>query len=100
MTENVFFLYTESMEKKPVQLYTGTYDTINRHRGDKTIAIFIDDAVNYYVRSFGDNSELKNINENLTAMKDTQNTILGLNCEVLRQAGILNGNGEVTCTKK
>ena len=88
------------MEKRPVQLYPETYNTINKNRGNKTIAIFIDDAVNYYIRSFGDNSELKKINENLATMKDTQNTILGLNCEVLRQAGILNGNGEVTFPKK
>lgn len=87
------------MEKRPVQLYPETYDTINKNRGNKTIAIFIDDAVNYYIRSFEESSELKKINDNLNAMKDTQNTILGLNCEVLRQAGILNGNGEITFKK-
>lgn len=88
------------MEKKSVQLYTGTYDTINKNKGEKNIASFIDDAVNYYINAFGEKSELKKINETLSAMKDTQNTILGLNCEVLRQAGILNGNGEVTFSKK
>lgn len=83
------------MEKRPVQLYTSTYENINKYKGDKNIATFIDDAVNYYIRFASDQSELVKINERLNAVKDTQNTILGLCCEVLRQAGILNGNGEV-----
>jgi hypothetical protein len=76
-------------------LYESTYDTINCNKGDKNIATFIDDAVNYYIRFAKDQSELVKINEKLSLIKDTQNTILGLNCEVLRQAKILNGNGEI-----
>ncbi len=83
------------MEKKSVQLYTGTYETINKNKGEKNIATFIDDAVNYYINTLREKRELEKINETLAAMKDTQNTILGLNCEILRQAGILNGNGEI-----
>lgn len=88
------------MEKRPVQLYMGTYDTINKHKGEKNIATFIDDAVNYYIMSDGNQSELKKINERLAVISERQDTILGLNCEVLRQAGILNGNGEIDFLKK
>ncbi len=87
------------MTKRPVQLYAGTYDTINKNKGEKNIATFIDDAVNYYILSFGKQSEFAMINEQLKLIRETQRTILGVNCEVLRQAGILNGNGEVTFKK-
>lgn len=92
--------YTWAMEKKSAQLYSKTFDTINRHRGEKNIATFIDDAVNHYVMARSDKSEMTKIRESLDSIRETQRTILGLNCEMLRQAGILNGNGEMDVLKR
>lgn len=88
------------MEKKPAQLYSKTFDIINQNRGEKNIATFIDDAVNYYVMANSDRRDIAKIKESLDSIRETQRTILGLNCEMLRQAGILNGNGEMDVLKR
>lgn len=88
------------MTKKPVQLYEKTFDFINEHKDECNIATFIDNAVRYYVQHFDDQSELKKISDALNDIKETVRTNLGLNCEVLRQEGILDGNAVVTAHKK
>lgn len=88
------------IEKKPVQIFSATHETIDKNKGDRSIATFIDDAVNFYVRSFDDETALNKINQKLDSIDNTVKTNLGLNCEVLRQAGILNGNGEISALKK
>lgn len=92
--------YTEAMEKKSAQLYSKTFETINKNRGEKNIATFIDDAVNYYVMANSDRRDIASIKESIETIRETQRTILGLNCEMLRQAGILNGNGEMDVLKR
>ena len=84
---------------KPVKVFESTYDLILRHRGDKTAVQFIDEAVRYYVRTIDEGDPLFKINKTLELMSERQSTNLGLLCEVLRQAGILNGNGEINFTK-
>ena len=84
---------------KPVKVFESTYDLILRHRGDKTAVQFIDEAVRYYVRSIDEGDPLCKINKQLDLINERQATNLGLLCEVLRQAGILNGNGEINFTK-
>ena len=98
LTTFICFVYINFMEKKSAQIYTSTYKSILQHKGDRSIATYIDDAVNYYIMTRGKGSELARINENIAALKETQKTILGVNCEVL-QAGILNGNGEIDFLK-
>lgn len=100
MTFRACFIYTDSMEKKVVQLYVRTYDNIIKNKNEKNIATFIDDAVNYYVASASDKSDIKKIKDEISGIKETQRTILGINCEILRQAGMLNGNGEIDILKK
>ncbi len=86
--------------KKSVAIFESTYDAINKNKGDTNIAAFIDIVVDYYLKHINDDSEYKKINEKLESIHQTVKTNLGLNCEVLHQAGILNGNGEVTFEKK
>lgn len=85
--------------KKSVQLYESTFDCVNLYKGDSNIATFIDTAVKYYVQHIDDQSELKKINETLNEIKEAVRTNLGLNCEVLRQEGILDGNAVITVKK-
>lgn len=92
--------YTEPMEKKSAQLYARTFEAINRNRGEKNIATFIDDAVNHYIMASSEKNDIARIKESLESIRETQRTILGLNCEMLRQAGILNGNGEMDVLKR
>ena len=94
-----FIFYIHIMIKKPVQIYESTFNEINTHKGDNNIASFIDTAILYYIQHESDMSEYKKINERLLEIHETVKTNLGLNCEVLRQAGILNGNGEITFSK-
>lgn len=84
---------------KPVKVFESTYDLILRHSGNKTAVQFIDDAVKYYVRSIDEGDPLCKINKQLELINERQATNLGLLCEVLRQAGILNGNGEINFIK-
>ena len=96
----VFFILLGMIEKKPVQVFSATFEKINRNKGDRSIATFIDDAVSFYVRSLDDETALNKISQRLESIDNTVKTNLGLSCEVLRQAGILNGNGEITPLKK
>ncbi len=84
---------------KPMKVFESTYDLIQRHRGDKTAVQFVDEAVRFYVRTIDEGDPLFKINKQLETINERQTTNLGLLCEVLRQAGILNGNGEVNFTK-
>ena len=62
--------------------------------------MFIDLAVKHYVKTMNDSSEINQILTQITDIRDAVRTSLGLSCEVLKQAGILNGNGEVSFLKK
>ena len=89
---------TKKTEKtiKTVNIYQSTYDTIVANKKDYQISVFIDLAVKHYVKTINDNSEMNQILKNVEEIRDAVRTSLGLSCEVLKQAGILNGNGEVT----
>lgn len=84
---------------KPVKVYESTYDLIVKNRGDKSAIQFIDEAVRFYIRSFDEEDPLTKINKTLDLINERQATNLGLLCEVLRQARILNGNGEIEFKK-
>lgn len=99
-------IYYKCMEKKTekalkcVNLYPSTYELIINNKKDWQITTFIDAAVRHYVKTMDDDSEIKKIQEQMSEISDVVKTNLGLNCEVLRQAGILNGNGEIKFTKQ
>lgn len=84
---------------KTVNIYPSTYDTITKHKGDYQISVFIDIAVRHYVKTMNDDSDMNKILKNIEEIRDAVRTNLGLSCEVLKQAGILNGNGEVKFSK-
>ena len=84
---------------KVISLYPSTYDLIIRHKGDLQIATFIDSAVKHYIKTMDDSSDMNKILKNIEEIRDAVRTKLGLSCEVLKQAGILNGNGEVEFKK-
>lgn len=100
-------LYYGIMEKekktektlKCVNLYPSTYELIVENKKDWQITTFIDIAVRHYVKTMDDKSDMNKIQEQISEIRDAIRTNLGLSCEVLRQAGILNGNGEVKFTK-
>lgn len=85
---------------KTVNIYQSTYDTIIANKKDYQISVFIDLAVKHYVKTMNDSSEINQILTQITDIRDAVRTSLGLSCEVLKQAGILNGNGEVSFLKK
>lgn len=92
---------TNKIEKaqKTVNIYPSTYKAIVDNKGDWNISVFIDAAVKHYIKTMNDDSDIKLILKNIEEMRDAVRTNLGLNCEVLKQAGILNGNGEISFTK-
>ena len=85
---------------RAVKVFESTIDLINKHKGKLTYPLYIDEAVNYYVRSMDEGDPFTRIMKAVEEIKQTQSTNLGLLCEVLRQAGILNGNGEITPLSK
>ena len=85
--------------QKTVNIYPSTYNAIVENKGDWNIAVFIDAAVKHYVKTMNDDSDMNKILKNVEEIRDAVRTNLGLNCEVLKQAGILNGNGEVQFKK-
>lgn len=89
---------TEKTQKN-ISIYPSTYDVIVKNKGDWNIAVFVDAAVKHYVKSMNDDSDMNKILKNIEEVRDAVRTSLGLSCEVLKQAGILNGNGEVTFKK-
>ncbi len=85
--------------KKTVNIYPSTYNMIVEHQGEWNLAVFIDVAVKHYIKCMNDNSDINKIYKEIDEIRDAVRTNLGLSCEVLKQAGILNGNGEVKFTK-
>ena len=85
---------------KVISLYPSTYDLVIKNKGDLQIATFIDEAVRHYVKTIDDSSDMNKILKNIEEIRDAVRTNLGLSCEVLKQAGILNGNGEINFSKK
>lgn len=86
--------------QKTVNIYPSTYNAIVQNKGDWQISVFIDVAVKHYIKTMNDNSDMNKILVQISEMRDAVRTNLGLNCEVLKQAGILNGNGEISFTKQ
>lgn len=84
---------------KVISLYPSTYNLIVKNKGDLQIATFIDSAVKHYIKTIDDTSDLNKIYKEVDEIRDAVRTNLGLCCEVLKQAGILNGNGDVKFTK-
>lgn len=84
-----------------VRIFESTSQLIDKWRGNYQIGVFIDNAVKSYIRHELDNGDsLMKIKQAVEAIQQTQATNLGLLCEVLSQAGVLNGNGEVSFQKK
>ena len=83
-----------------IKIFGSTREAIERVRGNKSISIFLDDAVLYYIKHINDNTELEQVHKVLNEIVDINKTNLGLLCEVLRQEGVLNGNGEITPLSK
>lgn len=92
---------TNKTEKvgRAVRLYDSTFNTILKWKGNESIGGFIDSAVKCYVRTLDNGDELTKIRKEIELINERQTTNLGLLCEVLRQAGILNGNGEIDFPK-
>lgn len=84
---------------KVISLYPSTYDLIVKNKGDLQIATFIDSAVKHYIKTMDDTSDINKIYKEIDEIRDAVRTNLGLSCEVLKQAGILNGNGEIKFSK-
>ena len=84
---------------KVISLYPSTYNLIVKNKGDLQIATFIDSAVKHYIKTIDDTSDLNKIYKEVDEIRDAVRTNLGLCCEVLKQAGILHGNGDVKFTK-
>lgn len=83
-----------------VRIYESTAKNIEKWKGNSSIGLFIDNAVNYYIKSLDNGDDLNQIRKAIDVINERQTTNLGLLCEVLRQAGILNGNGEIEFIKK
>lgn len=96
--------YSKSMienEKtsKTVNLYPSTYELITKNKGVKSVSLFIDEAVKCYLKYNGDDLFLK-IQKELEEIKHVEHTNLGILCEVLKKAGVLDENGEVSALPK
>ena len=84
---------------RPIKVFESTYATMEKFRGKRSFSVFVDDAVNFYVKSLDEGDPYTRIVKAIELINERQSTNLGLLCEVLRQAGILNGNGEVEFKK-
>lgn len=83
-----------------VRIFESTSKAIEKWKGMNSVGVFIDDAVSHYIKSLDMDDTLTQIKKDLDVINERQSTNLGLLCEVLRQAGILNGNGEINFEKK
>jgi hypothetical protein len=88
------------LASKSVKIFESTYELGEKYKGKRTFSLFIDDAVNFYVKSLQEGDPLNKIAKDIEFINERQATNLGLLCEVLRQAGVLNGNGEINFPKK
>lgn len=94
-------MQTNEKTTTTVRIFDSTSRLIQKYRNNKSAGVFIAEAVEFYIAHQIDNGdELYRIRTALEEMKQTEQTNLGLLCEVLRQAGILNGNGEVSFKKE
>lgn len=84
---------------RPVKIFDSTYNLINKNKGNRTVSLYIDDAVRYYAKAMDNGDDITQIKKSIEVINDRQATNLGLLCEVLRQAKILNGNGEINFTQ-
>ncbi len=85
--------------KKTINIYPSTYDAIVENKGDYQISVFIDIAVKHYLKSMKEESEISKIQKSIDEIRDAVRTNLSLNCEVLKQSGLLNASGEVEIKK-
>lgn len=90
---------TEKTQKN-INIYPSTYELIVNNKKEYNIAVFIDIAVKHYLKTINDDSDMNKILKNVEEMRDAVRTNLGLSCEVLKQLGVLNGNGELQIPKK
>lgn len=90
---------TEKTQKN-INIYPSTYELIVNNKKEYNIAVFIDIAVKHYLKTINDDSDMNKILKNVEEMRDAVRTNLGLSCEVLKQLGVLNGNGELQVPKK
>lgn len=94
-------MQTNEKTTTTVRIFESTSKLIQKYRGNKSAGVFVAEAVKFYIAHQIDNGdELYRIRTALEEMKQTEQTNLGLLCEVLRQAGILNGNGEISFKKE
>lgn len=83
-----------------VRIYDSTSQLINKYRDKASVGLFIKNAVEYYVKSFDKEDDINKIQKDIEDIKHAQRTNLGLLCEVLKQAGVLDGNGEIEFVKR
>lgn len=91
---------TNEKASKSVKIFDSTYALIDSHKGKRSAPVFIDDAVQFYLRAMDDGDPYAKIVKAIEQINERQTTNMGLLCEVLRQAGILNGNGEIKFVKQ
>lgn len=78
-----------------VRVYESTMNKINQWKGKLPIGLFIDNAVGFYVEFLENEDAIHKISQDIKTIEENQRASLGLLCEVLKQAGILNGNDEI-----
>ena len=103
--KNTLMMYIKVMDRNEkatvtVRIYDSTSKTINKWRGNSPAGLFIDTAVAYYVKSLDSGDVLNKMQKDIEDMKHCQRTNLGLLCEVLKQVGVLDGNGEIQVPSK
>ena len=92
-------MIAKEIANRTVKIFDSTYELGNQYKEKRSLALFIDDAVNFYVKSLNEEDPYNKIAGSIARIEEKQNTNLGLLCEVLHQSGILNENGDVISKK-
>ncbi len=78
-----------------VRIYESTLQKINRRKGNSPIGLFIDNAIEHYCKYLDNEKLIDKLEHDIEHIKSNQKISLGLLCEVLKQAGILDSGGEI-----
>lgn len=83
-----------------VRIYDSTLQSINKWKGNSPIGLFIDNAVECYVKSLTKTDDIaKQIKQDINEIQNSQKITLGLLCEVLKQNGVLDAGGDIIIPK-
>ncbi|MBO7715823.1 MAG: hypothetical protein J6S85_19830 [Methanobrevibacter sp.] len=83
-----------------VRIYDSTSQLINKWKGNAPIGLFIDNAVEHYVKYLAKNDDIaKQISQSINEIQNSQKVTLGLLCEVLKQNGVLDAGGDIIIPK-